>query len=286
MAFKRAIGIDWSGAKGARHPGIAVAEANENGWVRPVSPVTGTTHWSRLAVLDYIEELPSGTAVAMDSSFSLPFLDKGFFLPGLTAVDGPALWAEVDGICANDKDLFGGTFVETYADFYQLTKPAGSRFERRYRTTEAWANKAFKERCECCFHLIGASQIGKGGLATMRLLHQLKQRRPDLAVWPFDDFNPGGVTIFEAFATTWRDGHRSKITDLQILQAFLNRYGVKADLDAYVGLTDDQADAALMAAGLRSLFINGNSGPYLPNEASVDVLKTEGWIITGEPSCI
>ena len=282
MAFNRFIGIDWSGAKGHRHKGIAVAEADAAGGIRLIRPDAAS--WSRTAVLDLVVSARPGTAVTMDSSFSLPFEDAGVFLPGLTARSAKELWTEVDTICEGDDDLFGGSFVDRFADHYQLSKTPGPAFKRRYRITETWNNAAFKERCESCYHLIGPSQIGKGGLSTMRFLHQLQQRS-GAAVWPFDAINQNAVTIFEAFATTWRDGFRGKIRDIETLLPFLDSYGAAFVQPAPLTITDDEADAILMAAGLRSLFVGAGKGPYLPREASPAILETEGWIMTGEPPC-
>lgn len=284
MDVSRTIGIDWSGARGRHHPGIQVAETNARGVTRILSPAKGRA-WSRQGIFEMICALPAGSAVAMDSSFSLPFQDKGYYLPGLSAKTAKDLWRDVDSICAADPDFFGGSFVDAYQDHYQTSKIPGAQFERRFRQTETWLNQHFKERCETCYHLIGPSQIGKGGLATMRLLNRL-QGMSHVAIWPFDPYVAGGVTIFEAFATSWRDGHRAKITEKALLQTFLDRYGCRFVATKGEPLDDNKADAALMSAGLHDLLRNGKPETWSAPSADQATLKTEGWIITGEPPCI
>ncbi len=284
MSFKRFWGIDWSGARGNRHSGIALAEADVRGRIRFLKPKAGK-HWSRTGVLELISAAPAGTAIAIDSSFSLPFEDEARFLPGLADVrDAKALWGRVDAICDGDADLFAGGFVDAFADHFQQSGTPGKQYKRRYRVTEAWANQAFKERCESSYHLIGPSQIGKSGLSTMRLLNRL-QHYDHFAIWPFDPIRPDGVTLFEAFATTWRDGFKAKVKDWPTLKDFMNRYQAGLVLDPADKPTDHAADAALMAAGLFSLFARGGKGPYLPAEATPAILMHEGWIMTGEPPC-
>ena len=51
--FAATVAIDWSGAKGKRHKGIAIAEARGDGPPRLVRP----DHvWSRAQVLDWLVE--------------------------------------------------------------------------------------------------------------------------------------------------------------------------------------------------------------------------------------
>ena len=81
-AFERFAAIDWSGAKGKRHKGIAIAICEAKGGApRLVRP----DHvWSRTEVLDWLvaaaAEAP--TLFGFDFSFAPPIADRGEYLPG------------------------------------------------------------------------------------------------------------------------------------------------------------------------------------------------------------
>ena len=80
--FRHFVAIDWSGAAGERHRGIAVALCGQGGsaphLVRPGH------RWSRSEVLDWLTgELPDDALVGFDLSTSLAFADRGAFFPGL-----------------------------------------------------------------------------------------------------------------------------------------------------------------------------------------------------------
>ena len=62
MRFSRFVGIDWSGAKGVRHPSVQVA-ACEAGDAPPqlVLPPSGV--WSRAGVLDWLGGLSGDVLV-------------------------------------------------------------------------------------------------------------------------------------------------------------------------------------------------------------------------------
>jgi hypothetical protein len=99
--FTRFAAIDWSGAKGARHPGIALAICDE-GRTAPllVEPPRGV--WSRTDILHWLHDRADvSLLVGFDFSFSAPFLDRGAYLPGETdATDPRALWAMSTGTAA------------------------------------------------------------------------------------------------------------------------------------------------------------------------------------------
>jgi len=92
--FTRFAAIDWSGAKGTRHPGIAVAlcEAGDAA-PRLVSPPSRA--WSRHEVLDWVlEQANDPLLIGFDFSFSAPFVGRDAHLPGETqSDDARALWA-------------------------------------------------------------------------------------------------------------------------------------------------------------------------------------------------
>ena len=99
MTFDRFAAVDWSGAQGERHKGIAVAFC-ERGRGAPALLNEGRA-WSRGEVLDWllrVSRAPERTLVGMDLGMSLPFHDCGAFFPGAATSpdDARALWALVD----------------------------------------------------------------------------------------------------------------------------------------------------------------------------------------------
>ena len=106
--FKHFVAIDWSGAAGERHKGIALALADAAGG--PPVLVDPGRGWSREEVLALLRDgLPRDTLAGLDLGISLPFADCGAYFPGLA--DGPedarALWKLVDAVCIGDPHLGG-----------------------------------------------------------------------------------------------------------------------------------------------------------------------------------
>jgi len=79
--FSHFAAIDWSGAVGERHKGIAVAICSEDDDApRLVRP---KVKWSRAKALQWLlEQLPQDTLVGLDLGISLPFADHDAFFPG------------------------------------------------------------------------------------------------------------------------------------------------------------------------------------------------------------
>ena len=137
---------------------------------------------------------------------------------------------------------------------------------------------------ESPFKLIGPKQVGKGGLAGMRLVHDLKAHLSDrLAVWPFDADNDGcAIVITEIYPRQFlkRAGHgNAKIRDLAGLNRVLAAMGSKPykDPDAF---SDHDADALISAAGLRMMCGTAKTVPeaIATPKAPRQTLEREGWI--------
>jgi len=74
--FASYVAIDWSGAKGRRHKGIAIAEARDDAAPRLVRP----QHlWSREEVLAWVlkRAAKEPTLFGFDFSFAPPIADRG-----------------------------------------------------------------------------------------------------------------------------------------------------------------------------------------------------------------
>ena len=127
--FERFAAIDWSGAKGKKHKGIAIALCDAgNAAPRLVRP----THvWSRTEVLDWLvataAEAP--TLFGFDFSFAPPIAVRGEYLPGEPGVptEAKAFWAYVDRV-ADDEDLGAASFLERA---HRRTRRLSARRSRR-----------------------------------------------------------------------------------------------------------------------------------------------------------
>ncbi len=202
--FRHFAAIDWSGAAGERHRGIAVALCGPGNAAPEL--VRPGHRWSRGEVLDWLlADLPDRTIVGFDMGISLAHADAGAFFPGWE--DSPAtareLWALIDRICADDPHLGATSFVdhpEVARHFRRHGGREGDRFgggRGRFRVTER-AQEAMGCRPYSNFNLVGAAQVGKSSLTGMRLLHRLEGRLP---VWPIDPLPHTGSVVVEIYTT-------------------------------------------------------------------------------------
>ncbi len=276
--FARFAAIDWSGAKGVRHPGIAVAIC-EHGDAAPtlVAPPHGA--WSRQQVLHWIrDQRDAALLVGFDFSFAPPLIERGAYLPGEdTPNTARAFWAYVDAQCA-DADLGAASFLESRrgAHFYLGAADGPKARFMHFRRCEALYNAQGGGKPSTVYDAIGAAQVAKASFAGMRLLHHLGH---DIAMWPFDPVPAHGALIVEIYTAIAarsagiRKG-RSKLRDADSLDAALAVFGSRPHrpLDRY---TDHATDAILTAAWLRS---NANR-PDLWHPAALNyaIARSEGW---------
>lgn len=284
--FQHFAAIDWSGAAGERHAGIALALCDAHSAPALVRP---GYRWSRGEVLQWLEqELPDDSLVGFDMSFSFAFADTGAYFPGWT--DSPAgargLWAKVEQISRDDPHLGATTFADhpgTAPHFRRHGGREGAAFggnglkggRGRFRQTEhAQARAGCRPYSN--FNLVGAAQVGKGSLAGMRLLHRLQHR---FAIWPFDALPDQGSVLVEIYTTlaaiaAGRSAARSKIRDYAALNLALSALGSKP-VRGHGPITDHAADALISAAWLRTLAHDpANWSPRLLTPA---IAATEGW---------
>ncbi|HUQ12833.1 MAG TPA: hypothetical protein VM055_00975, partial [Novosphingobium sp.] len=177
--FAHFAAIDWSGAKGERHKGIAVAIcAAGTGAPALVRP---ERRWSRPEVLEWLlHEMPAGTLVGLDLGVSLAFADRGAFFPGWadSPRDARSLWALVERLSDGDAHLGVASFVDHPDAARHFRRHGGREGEHfgggrgRYRVTEE-AQRVLGCRPYSNFNLVGAAQVGKSSLTGMRVLHRL-----------------------------------------------------------------------------------------------------------------
>jgi len=286
--FSHFLAVDWSGAKGARQKGIALALAKAEGGPPVLLAPPDPRGWAREEVLALILDLRHATLVGLDLGLSLPFHDAGAFFPGWDAspADARGLWALIDALCAGDPNLEAGSFVahpEASRYFRHGAGATGDRFlipgaasrEGRFRLAEA-AQRAQGVRPVSNFNLVGAAQVGKSSLTGMRMLHRLGRR---VAVWPVDPLPGEGSVVTEIYTSIAArlggvTGAATKIRTVAALNDALDRLG--SPPVAGEGTIDDHAsDALLTAAWLRR--VHATRELWHPSGLTPEVARTEGW---------
>lgn len=266
MRFNRFVGIDWSGARGARHPSIQIACCEAGDAPPQLVPPPGGA-WSRQAALDWLGALSGDVLVGMDAGFGFaavpPFL-------------GPArqLWAEVDDVCQHEDDLGGHGFIAHRREAFWLGAADGPRALRAHlRVTEQVYRDSGLGVPTSNFVLLGASQVGKATLTAMRLLHRL-----EWPVWPFDPLPASGPVILEIYAQAFArlGGFRGKLRDADRLNAALARHGSQPMPAAFpASFPDHVGDALVTAAGLRAIAHQPHW--WQPAALTPAIATTEGW---------
>ncbi len=274
--FRRFVAIDWSGAKGKRHRGIAVAEcvAGDDAPTL-IAPPGGI--WSRTEVLRWLLARASEPLlIGFDFSFSAPFVTRGAHLPGETDTrDARALWRYVDQH-SDDEDLGAARFIEARRGrhFYLGAADGAKRDFLHSRICESLDGQSTKP--STVYDAIGAAQVAKASFAGMRLLHHLA---PRIAIWPFDPVPPHGAAVVEIYTAIAARGAGlrkgvSKLRTAAALDEALVATGSKlhAPLSRY---DDHSTDAILAAAWLRRAAARADL--WQPTRMTPKIAQTEGW---------
>lgn len=286
--FENYVAIDWSGAAGERHRGLALAQADAVGG--PPAMVRSGHRWSRPEILAYLlKDLPPDTLVGLDLGISLPYADCGAFFPGWeqSPGDAKALWRLVDTVCAGDPHLAAASFTD-HPDASRYFRRHGAREGAAFHHPDAAHRKgrfrlteiAQAERKNCKpysnFNLVGAAQVGKSSLTGMRVLHRLGGALP---IWPMDALPGKGSAIVEIYTTiaavdAGRRPSKSKMRSFEDLNQALEALG--SPIVAGSGPMDDHsADAMLTAAWLRMAAMRPEL--WAPAGLTRQIAVTEGW---------
>jgi len=280
--FRQFAAIDWSGAVGERHQGIAVAICSLG---EDAPRLVRPGHlWSREDLLHWLlGDMPDDTLVGLDLGISLPFADRAAFFPGWpdSPPDARSLWALVDRLCGEDPHFAAGSFVdhpEASRHFRRHGGREGDLFgggRGRFRVTELF------QREQGCnpysnFNLVGAAQVGKSSLTGMRLLHRLGGRLP---VWPVDALPATGSVVVEIYTAiaamkAGRPAARSKMRSFEGLNLALRTFAT-APVAGSGPLDDHKADALLTAAWLRAHAHRPEL--WRPAALTEEIARTEGW---------
>jgi hypothetical protein len=271
------VAIDWSGAKGRRHKGIAIAEARGDAAPRLVRP----DHvWSREEVLDWLIERAARepTLFGFDFSFAPPIVERGEYLLGEPGVPRTAreFWAYVDGLC-DDEDLGAASVLEVAhrRHFYFGIADGVKADFVRFRQCDARLNTQGGRKTASAYDAIGAAQVAKASFSGMRFLHRLDGK---VAIWPMDPLPEEGSAVVEIYTRIYL--RRAGLSGVKLRsRAELNR--------ALKGLgspparlrfepNDHQTDALVTAAGMR-LLATTEPRALDPEGLTPEIANSEGW---------
>jgi hypothetical protein len=276
--FARFAAIDWSGAKGRRHKGIAVAVA-EAGTASPRLVRPGHA-WSRCEVLQWLlaEAAAAPTLFGFDFSFAPPIAERGEYLPGEPDVPSTAreFWAYVERR-SDDEDLGAASFLEQAHRrhfYFGIADGEKARF-MHFRQCDARLNAQGGRKTASAYDAIGAAQVAKASFSGMRLLRHLDGK---VAIWPMDALPERGSVVVEIYTRIY----------LRMAGLSGTKLRLRADLDhALVALgsrparlrfepDDHQTDALVTAAGMRALAAR-EPRAFAPEGLTPELARSEGW---------
>lgn len=276
MHFTRTVAIDWSGAKGKRHKGIAIAEARAGVAPRLVRP----RHvWSREEVLDWLvrEAAKEPTLFGFDFSFAPPLIERGSYLPGEDVpINAREFWAYVEARC-DDEDFGAASFLEVAHRkhfYFGITDGVKADFVF-FRQCDQRLNELGGRKTASAYDAIGAAQVAKASFSGMRLLHWLDGH--PFAIWPMDDLREGESAVVEIYTRIYiRNAGLSgkKIrTTAELNQALVALRAMAVKLRKTPN--DHQTDALVTAAGMLAHLAH----PYAfdPPGLTSEIARTEGW---------
>jgi hypothetical protein len=276
--FARFAAIDWSGAKGKRHKGIAIAMAGAGDHApRLVRP---ERVWSRTEVLEWLlkEAARAPTLFGFDFSFAPPIAERGEYLPGEPGVPSGAreFWAYVDR-CADDEDLGAASFLERVhrRHFYFGIADGVKADFVRFRRCDARLNAQGGRKTASAYDAIGAAQVAKASFSGMRLLHRLDGKVP---IWPMDPLPGRGSAVVEIYTRIYlrRAGlSGTKLRSRPELDRALKALGSRPARLRFEP-NDHQTDALVTAAGMRAL-ATAEPRAFAPPGLTADLADTEGW---------
>ena len=275
--FAAFVAIDWSGAKGSRHKGIAIAEARGEAAPRLIRP----GHiWSRQGVLDWLlkRAAKEPTLFGFDFSFAPPIIEIGEYLPGEPGVPRTAreFWAYVESRC-DDADLGAASFLEVAhrRHFYFGIADGVKADFVRFRQCDARLNAQGGRKTASAYDAIGAAQVAKASFSGMRFLHRLDGK---VAIWPMDPLPEHGSAVVEIYTRIYL--RRAGLTGAKLrTRADLNRalkglWGVPARLR--LEPNDHQTDALVTAAGMRQIALT-EPRAFDPQGLTPEIARSEGW---------
>lgn len=275
--FASFVAIDWSGAKGKRHKGIAIAEARGDDPPRLIRPAHA---WSREEVLRWLlsRAAKEPTLFGFDFSFAPPFVERGAYLPGEIEVPESAreFWAYVDER-SEDEDLGAASFLEKAHRkhfYFGIADGVKAQF-MRFRQCDQQLNRQGGRKTASAFDAIGAAQVAKASFSGMRLLRRLDGK---VAIWPMDPLRETGSAVVEIYTRIYlrragMPGTKLRTRpDLNRALAGLGSKPVRLRFEP----NDHQTDALVTAAGMRELACS-EPRAFAPDGLTPHIARSEGW---------
>jgi hypothetical protein len=274
--FDSFVAIDWSGAKGRCHRGIAIAEARGEAAPKLIRP----NHiWSREEVLDWLlkRAVAEPTLFGFDFSFAPPLIERGEYLPREPNVPATAreFWAYVDRR-ADDDDLGAASFLEQAHRrhfYFGIADGVKSDFVH-FRQCDQVLNAQGGRKTASAYDAIGAAQVAKASFAGMRLLHRIDGR---VAIWPMDPLPTSGSAVVEIYTRIFlrRAGlSGKKLRTRNELNQALTGLGSRPARLRFEP-SDHQTDALVTAAGMRALSVDPRA--FAPPDLTPEIARSEGW---------
>ena len=275
--FASFVAIDWSGAKGSRHKGIAIAEARGEAAPRLVRP--GHV-WSREGVLQWLlrRAAKEPTLFGFDFSFAPPIIERGEYLPGEAYLPKTAreFWAYVDSRC-DDADLGAASFLEEAHRrhfYFGIADGVKSGF-MHFRQCDARLNAQGGRKTASAYDAIGAAQVAKASFSGMRFLHRLDGK---VAIWPMDRVPEHDSAVVEIYTRIYL--RRAGMSGGKLR----SRAALNLALDGLASLparlrfepNDHQTDALVTAAGMRQLALT-EPRAFDPEGLTPEIARSEGW---------
>ena len=275
--FESYVAIDWSGAKGRRHKGIAIAEARGDAAPRLVRP--GHV-WSREEVLNWLlrRAAKNPTLFGFDFSFAPPIVERGEYLLGEPDVPKTAreFWAYVDAK-SDDEDLGAARFLEIAhrRHFYFGIADGVKAHFMHFRQCDARLNAQGGRKIASAYDAIGAAQVAKASFSGMRLLHQVDRK---VAIWPMDPLPDYGSAVVEIYTRIYL--RRAGMTGVKLRSRAALNLALEGLASPPTRLrfepNDHQTDALVTAAGMRALALQ-EPRAFDPEGLTPEIARSEGW---------
>ena len=275
--FAAYVAIDWSGAKGRRHKGIAIAEARGDAAPRLIRP--GHV-WSREEVLGWLlkRAAKEPTLFGFDFSFAPPIVERGEYLPGEADVPSTArdFWAYVDAL-SDDEDLGAASFLEMAhrRHFYFGIADGVKAGFMHFRQCDQQLNRQGGRKTASAYDAIGAAQVAKASFSGMRLLHRLDGK---VAIWPMDPPPENGSAVVEIYTRIYL--RRAGLSGMKLRSREALNHALKGLGSAPARIrfepNDHQTDALVTAAGMRAL-ARGEPRAFDPEGLTPHIAAAEGW---------
>jgi hypothetical protein len=296
--FQHFLAVDWSGAQSPMFtPAIAVAQASLQ--CQEVRICKAKEHpqklWSRYTFAQSLIRWQKAlraqrqrALIGIDCNLSMA---HSLYSP-LLGLKSKAfdLWSYVEACCKKESNFCASEIWKnsslSHVFWTHGKKPQTQNFRRK---TERICRDLKLGSPEDPIKLIGAKQVGKGGLSGMRLLYRLKQELGDeLAVWPFehrDQTEKATLVICEIFPRLFLNqlGYPlKKVSSTRDLDTLLRKLGSSllspGTEKEKSALLDHDTDALIAAAGMRALAQRINRF-FSPLEMDSKSAETEGWIL-------